>query len=83
MNLFCLHYPDRHPHKNKIIQGPVGQQKPQSQFVTKLPLDYKTTLNYKTSSGKKQTLKEAKYNTARYENPKPLCGKKGTYIPAC
>ena len=31
----------------------------------------------------KQTLKEAKYNTARYENPEPLCGKKGTYITAC
>ena len=28
---------------------------------------YKTTLNYKTPSGKKQTLKEAKHNTATYE----------------
>ena len=29
--------------------------------------NYKTTLNYKTPSGKKQTLKEAKYDTATYE----------------
>ena len=50
-------------------------------IVTKLPLDYKTTLNYKTASGKKQTLKEAKYNTARYENQKPLCGKRECTSP--
>ena len=30
-------------------------------FVTKLPLDYKTTVNYKTTSGKKQTRKINKF----------------------
>ena len=34
--------------------------------------NYKTTLNYKTPSGKKQTLKEAKYNTATYEKKTTL-----------
>ena len=39
---------------------------------------------YKTPSGKKQTLKETKYNTARYENPKPdfVEKREGTSPPA-
>ena len=31
----------------------------------------------------KQTSKETTYDTAGYENPKPLCGEKGNVHPAC
>ena len=44
--------------------------------------DYKTAFNCKTSYDENQTSKYEMY-TAGYENPKPLCGTKGTYIPTC
>ena len=69
---------------HRTAQGTVGQQGPQSQFIATLPSDYKTALiTKKKTYVEKQPSKETKYDTAGYENPKQLCGEKGTHNPAC
>ena len=79
---FCLHYPERHPPKNKC--GGLWVSKDLSKPVyCKITEVYKTAPNYKTPYGETQTskaTKTTKYDTVGYENPKLLCGKKRTYI---
>ena len=50
--------PPRKTPTQEYIQGPVGQQGPQSQFIAKLPQDFKITLNYKTPYDENKPLKK-------------------------
>ena len=71
-NLFCLQYPDTH---RKINTGTCRSARTSKPVFGKLRLHVSKS---KTPYDEKQTSKETKYDTAGYENPKPLCGKSRT-----
>ena len=78
---FCLHYPEK-THTSVDTGACRSARTSNPSVFQNYRQDYKTAFNCKTSYDENQTSKYEMY-TAGYENPKPLCGTKGTYIPAC
>ena len=75
---FCLHYPERHPHKNKYRGRSVS--KDLKQFISVRLHDHTSLQN---ALWKTQASKETKYDTAADTKTHFVKKKRGTYAPTC